>query len=31
MFSHPTYHEGWQSVVWDEKENEVTTVVTGGT
>ena len=31
MFSHPTYHEGWRSVVWDEKEGKSVTVVSGGT
>jgi hypothetical protein len=30
MFTHPTYHEGWRSMVWDEKEDEPMTVVTGG-
>jgi len=30
MISHPTYHEGWQSVVYDEKEGKAVIVVTGG-
>jgi len=30
MLSHPTYHEGWKSVVYDEKAGEAVVVVTGG-
>lgn len=30
MFSHPTYFEGWTSVVWDEKEGKAITVLSGG-
>jgi len=30
MMSHPTYHEGWKSVVYDERAGEAVVVVTGG-
>jgi len=30
MLSHPTYHEGWKSVVYDAKAGEAVVVVTGG-
>jgi hypothetical protein len=30
MISHPTYHEGWKSVVYDEREGVSVVVVTGG-
>jgi hypothetical protein len=30
LFSHPTYHEGWRSVVWDEARGKSVTVVEGG-
>lgn len=30
MLSHPTYHEGWKSVVYDEKLGDSVVVVTGG-
>lgn len=30
MLSHATYHEGWKSVVYDEKLGEAVVVVTGG-
>jgi len=30
MFSHPTYHEGWKSVVYDDKAHELVEVLSGG-
>lgn len=30
MFSHPTYHEGWKSVTFDEKASETIEVLSGG-
>jgi hypothetical protein len=30
MFTHPIYHEGWRSIVWDEKEDESLAIVSGG-
>lgn len=30
LFSHPTYHEGWRSVVWDAAQGKAVTVVEGG-
>ena len=30
LFWHPTYHEGWRSVVWDQAAGKAITVVEGG-
>jgi len=30
LFWHPTYHEGWRSVVWDQAAGKTVTVVEGG-
>ena len=30
MLSHPTYYEGWKSVVYDERAGESVVIVTGG-
>jgi hypothetical protein len=31
ILAHPTYHEGWKSVVFDEKNDKAMEVLTGGT
>lgn len=30
LFSHPTYFEGWRSVVWDEAKGQAVTIIEGG-